>query len=304
MMEKKLYGVVIPTITPMHEDGSIDEQSLACFTEYLVKAGVNCLYPNGTNGESLLLTEEERDRIAEVMADANSHRLPLFIQCGSMSTKETVSHAKHALSIGADGIGIMAPAFFPMDTSSLLAYYKTVIQDLPENFPVYIYNIPGCTANDVKPEVLNQLMMEFKNIVGIKYSSSDLIRVQNYLHYTERKPELLIGCDSLFLQCLATGGVGTVTGPGAIFHERFNRLYRQYREGDLAGAAVTQQQIVKTDRQLEGIPGIPALKAMLKMRGVIQNDTCRGPLRKLTKEEYTILETILEGYDREENING
>ena len=52
MYKKRLSGVVIPTITPMNEDGSIDERSLASFTEYLVQAGVDCLYPNGTNGES------------------------------------------------------------------------------------------------------------------------------------------------------------------------------------------------------------------------------------------------------------
>ena len=54
MYEKRLCGVVIPTITPMNEDGSIDDASLADFTRYLLEAGVNALYPNGTNGESLL----------------------------------------------------------------------------------------------------------------------------------------------------------------------------------------------------------------------------------------------------------
>ena len=54
MYEKRLCGVVIPTITPMNEDGSIDDASLANFTRYLLGAGVNALYPNGTNGESLL----------------------------------------------------------------------------------------------------------------------------------------------------------------------------------------------------------------------------------------------------------
>lgn len=221
MYEKRMCGVVIPTITPMNEDGSIDDASIADFTRYLLEAGVNALYPNGTNGESLLLTKEERDHVAEVMANVNAHRLPLFIQCGSMTTGETASHAVHAVDIGADGIGIMSPAFFQMDEEALFQYYRDVIKGLPENFPVYIYNIPGCTTNDVKPGLLQKLMEEFPNIVGIKYSSPDLMRVEDYLETDGRKPELLIGCDSLFLQCLMTGGVGTVTGPGSIFHERF-----------------------------------------------------------------------------------
>jgi 4-hydroxy-tetrahydrodipicolinate synthase len=303
MDKNRLFGLVIASILPMNEDGSIDEQSLAEFAEYLIKAGVNCLYPNGTNGEGLLLTKEERKRVAEIIVETNNKRISTFIQCGSMTTEETVFHAKHAVNIGADGVGIMTPVFFPMDDEAQLQYYSDVIKELPEDFPVYIYNIPGCSSNDVKPELLNRIMKAFPNVHGIKYSSPDLIRVENYFEQNERQLDLLIGCDSLFLQCMITGGVGTVTGPGSVFHERFTRLYRQYKEGDYEGAAETQRQIIKTDRALQGIPSIPALKALLKMRGVIRSDKCRAPLRVLTKDEYKVLEKVLEEYLREENIS-
>ncbi|HJD46540.1 MAG TPA: dihydrodipicolinate synthase family protein [Candidatus Mediterraneibacter norfolkensis] len=304
MGRKSMKGVVIPTITPMTENGAVDEQGVAAFAEYLIEAGVDCLYPNGTNGESLLLTEQERQRIAEIMVETSHGRVPVFIQCGAMTTAETVAHAQHSVKIGADGIGIMSPAFFPMDEEALFQYYSDVISPLPEGFPVYIYNIPGCTTNDVKPELLNRLMNAFPNIAGIKFSSPDLMRVEDYFEKADRKPELLIGCDSLFLQCLITGGVGTVTGPGSIFHERFTRLYRQFQEGDMKGAMKTQEQIVDLDRKLAGIPGIPGLKALLKIRGVIQNDVCRKPLRALIGEEYKKLEKIVEEYEKEEQING
>ncbi len=303
MYEKRLCGVVIPMITPMNEDGTIDDASLKNFTGFLVKAGVQALYPNGTNGESLLLSKEERDHVAEVISEENNHQLPLFIQCGSMTTEETSSHAKHAVQIGADGIGIMSPAFFPMDEQSLYEYYCAVVEEVPEEFPVYVYNIPGCTTSDVKPALLKKLMDKYPNIVGIKYSCPDLMRVEDYLNTEGRKPELLIGCDSLFLQCLTVGGVGTVTGPGSVFYERFNRLYRQYQEGDLKGAQETQKKIVETDRRLAGIPGIPALKTLLKLRGVIRTDVCRAPLRPLTAEEKKILEEEYRAYCEEEKIH-
>ena len=304
MYEKRLTGVVIPMITPMNEDGSIDDASLKNFVNFLVDAGANALYPNGTNGESLLLTQAERQHIAEVIAKTNDHRLPLFIQCGSMTTAETASHAQHAVTIGADGIGVMSPAFFGMDEEALFQYYTAVIEKLPENFPVYVYNIPGCTTNDVTPALLRRLMAAYDNVVGIKYSSPDLMRVEDYLNTDGRVPQLLIGCDSLFLQCLITGGVGTVTGPGSIFHERFNRLYRQFREGDFQGAMETQKKIVETDRKLAPIPGIPALKTLLKLRGVIRTDVCRAPLRPLTEAEKKVLADVYEEYCKEEGIHG
>lgn len=300
MLDKRMFGVVIPTITPMNEDGTLDVKSLEKYTQYLIDAKVNCLYPNGTNGESLMLTKEERQKVAEVMANVNNGRLPLFIQSGAMTTEETASHVKHAKSIGADGVGIMSPAFFPMDEEALFDYYTKAIKDVPADFPIYIYNIPGCTTNDVSAALLGRLMEAYPNIVGIKYSCPNLIRIEDYLRCNKRTPDVLIGCDSLFLQCLVTGGVGTVTGPGAVFHKRFNRLYNQYMAGDLKGAEKTQRQIVELDRALMNIPGIPALKAMLKLLGVIENDTCRMPLRKLTQEEYDVIARVLDNYDKEE----
>lgn len=304
MYEKRLTGVVIPMITPMNEDSTVDDASLKNFVNFLVEAGANALYPNGTNGESLLLSQAEREHIAEVIAETNDHRLPLFIQCGSMTTAETASHAQHAVKIGADGIGVMSPAFFGMDEEALFQYYAAVIEKLPKDFPVYVYNIPGCTTNDVPPTLLRRLMATFNNVVGIKYSSPNLMRVEDYLNTDGPVPQLLIGCDSLFLQCLMTGGVGTVTGPGSIFYERFNRLYRQFQEGDFKGAMETQKKIVETDRKLAGIPGIPALKTLLKMRGVIRTDVCRAPHRPLTDAEKQVLEEVYTQYCKEEGIHG
>ena len=302
--DKRMKGLVIAAITPMNEDGSVDEQGVKDFAEFLVNAGVHCIYPNGTNGESLMLTLKEREKIAEIMVKTSNGRVPVFIQCGAMTTEETASHAQHAVKIGADGIGIMTPAFFTMDDEGLFQYYSDVISPLPKEFPVYIYNIPGCTGNDVSPALLNRLLNAFPNIKGIKFSRPDLMRSEDYLEQSDRRPDLLIGCDSLFLQCLTIGGVGTVTGPGAIFNERFTRLYRQYNEGDLAGAIKTQQQIVLADRRLAAIPGIPALKTLLKIRGVIRTDVCRKPLRPLSKDEVKILEKEYETYKKEEGIDG
>lgn len=304
MYEKRLAGVVIPMITPMNEDSTVDDASLKNFVNFLVEAGADALYPNGTNGESLLLSQAEREHIAEVIAETNNHRLPLFIQCGSMTTAETASHAQHAVKIGADGIGVMSPAFFGMDEEALFQYYAAVIEKLPKDFPVYVYNIPGCTTNDVPPSLLKRLMAAFENVVGIKYSSPNLMRVEDYLNTDGRVPQLLIGCDSLFLQCLTTGGVGTVTGPGSVFCERFNRLYRQFQEGDFKGAMETQKKIVETDRKLAAIPGIPALKNLLKLRGVIRTDVCRAPHRPLTDAEKQVLADVYAEYCKEEGIHG
>lgn len=303
MINKKLYGLVIPTITPLTSAGKIDEESTVSLCQFLAEHGAHCIYPNGTNGESLLLSAEERKTVAEILVNTNRGRMSAFIQCGSMTTAETIEHALHSVDIGADGIGIMTPAFFPQDDIALFGYYSDVLSKLPKDFPVYVYNIPSCTGNDVSPTLLRRLMGCFPNIAGIKFSSSDLMRIEDYLLQPGRNVDVLIGCDSLFLQCLATGGVGTVSGPGTVFVERFARLYCQFCEGDLRGAAETQKKICATDRIVSKMPGVPMLKALLKMRGVIATDVCRRPNRELTLEEYKTLEKVMDEYLSEEKIS-
>ena len=304
MYDKRMQGVVIAAITPMNPDGSVDYEGVEAFAEYLSQSGVNCLYPNGTNGESLLLTKEEREKIAEIFVKTSHGRAPVFIQCGAMTTEETASHAQHAVKIGADGIGIMTPAFFTMDDEGLFQYFSAAIAPLPEDFPVYIYNIPGCTGNDVSPALLARLLKAFPNVCGIKFSKPDLMRLEDYMLACERKLDLLIGCDSLFVPCLTIGGVGEVSGPGALFYERFTRMYKQYMDGDYEAAMATQKKIVETDRQLAAIPGIPALKTLLKLRGVIKCDACRKPLRPLSDAEVEKLTAVWNEYRKEEKIDG
>jgi 4-hydroxy-tetrahydrodipicolinate synthase len=296
MYDKRMQGVVIAAITPMNPDGSVDYEGVEAFAEYLSQSGVNCLYPNGTNGESLLLTKEEREKIAEIFVKTSRGRVPVFIQCGAMTTEETASHAQHAVKIGADGIGIMTPAFFTMDDEGLFQYFSAAIAPLPEDFPVYIYNIPGCTGNDVSPALLARLLKTFPNVRGIKFSKPDLMRLQDYMLACERKPDLLIGCDSLALCCMDLGGAGWVSGPGAVFADCFVRMYREIQEGDWAAAKKTQKQIADLGKAMAGIPEIPAIKYMLCKLGVIRYDVCRAPLRKLTDEEKARLDKLLEDY--------
>jgi 4-hydroxy-tetrahydrodipicolinate synthase len=122
------------------------------------------------------------------------------------------------------------------------------------------------------------------------------MRLEDYILQSLRPLDVLIGCDSLFLNCLVAGGVGTVTGPGMIFAEYFVRLYKLYREGDIAEASRLQSKIVEMDRKLAPFPPISALKAMFKMREVISNDLPRKPNRTLSNEEYEALELLFNTY--------
>ena len=80
---KKLTGVVAPIVTPLTEDDKIDGVSLENLCEYLIEKGITCLYPNGTTGEMMYLTTEERKQVAEVTVKTSNGRVPVFIHVGA-----------------------------------------------------------------------------------------------------------------------------------------------------------------------------------------------------------------------------
>lgn len=296
----RLFGTVCATITPMEKDGSLDLGSLKNLCSYMDENGINGIYPNGTNGEGILLTEAERQSVVDVMVSnysADNHSV--FIQCGSVTPEETFRHVAHAHKAGADGVGIMTPLFFHVDDAALKDYYLEAASTVPADFPLYIYNIPSHTNNDLRPALFAELIDHIPNLRGIKFSAPDLMRIEDYMLAAKRKVDVLIGCDSLYLQCLVSGGVGTVSGPAQVFGKRFSKLYKHYLEGDFEGALEIQRVIVETDRKLASISGIPAIKTLLMMQGVIKNDSCRKPLRALTADEKAILKEELDKYNRE-----
>ena len=104
---KKLYGVVTPISTPMDEHGAVDYDSLENLCRYLVDQGVNGLYPNGTTGEVVYLSSEERKQILEHTLKASAGRVTVFSMVGAATTSETIELARHAEAAGADGIGVV-----------------------------------------------------------------------------------------------------------------------------------------------------------------------------------------------------
>lgn len=94
---KKLYGTVVPIITPFTNEDKIDVESLENLTEYIIGGGLQCLYPCGTTGEMLLLNLGERKLVAETVLKKTADRIPVFAQVGAMTLRDTVELAVHAV---------------------------------------------------------------------------------------------------------------------------------------------------------------------------------------------------------------
>ena len=157
---KKLFGVTVAMVTPFDPNDQVDSKALSALTDMLVTQGVDCLYPCGTTGEMLRLSASERKSVAQTVVETANKRLPVFIHVGAMTLTETLELAKHAVEIGADGIGVVTPQFFGATDRELENYFVTVANSVPDNFPVYLYNIPQCAANNIKPELAAKVQQQ------------------------------------------------------------------------------------------------------------------------------------------------
>lgn len=296
---KKLFGIVCANITPMDSSGELDLISLEKLVNHMADTGIHGVYPTGTNGEGHLLRQEEQHTVAKTVIACNKGRMSAFIQCAVMRWQETMENIAFACENGADGVGVMTPTFYKADDTVMVDYYSEACKAAAGK-PLYIYNIAKYTNNDVSVKAFGEIIDANPNAMGIKYSNSDIARIQDYLRAPKtRKAEALIGADSLIISALASGCVGEVSGPACVFPKRYVGVYEAFKEGDMAKALEWQNRIVACSRSIKPVPQIPAIKAMLKMQGVIAEDTCRRPFRKLTADEYRLLETALNDYEKE-----
>lgn len=291
---KHLYGITAAMITPFHRDGTIDTAALTDLTGFLIDSGVNCLYPCGTTGEMLRLTTDERKKIAETVVDCSAGRASVFIHCGAAGMDETAALLCHARAAGADGAGIVTPQFFHASAEELYNYYVSLANTVPD-FPIYIYNIPQCAANDILPDTIERICENASNIAGIKYSYADLDRTISYLDLDtgSRHFSVLHGYDKALSALLMLGCDGTVSGVAGVFPEPFVKVYQSYLKNDIPGMKYWQRICIRFCDALKCGKNMSYFKEALKLRGLVQGHM-RLPQLSIDNKEILRLKGELE----------
>lgn len=255
----RIHGVVAPPPTPLDRDGiELDLAAIPRVVEYLAAGGIHGVFVNGTTGEGSLLTVDERERTAEAFAAAARGRLAMIVHVGDASTSVAVRLARHASSVGADGVAVVAPFYFEHDQEALERHVRAVAEATA--LPTFLYDIPARTTNSFGLELTRRLYRD-GIVVGSKDSSGNLPRMLDMLDLGGF--QLLTGADYLALTTLQAGASGLVTGPGCVFPEPFVRLWDSFESGDLAEAARWQRAVLMTTRVLAFGGDLPLLKAAL-----------------------------------------
>ncbi|MEM1484428.1 dihydrodipicolinate synthase family protein [Oscillospiraceae bacterium PP1C4] len=295
---KYLHGVITAMVTPFNEDGSVNLEKMANLTEFLIAKGVHCLYPLGTTGECMRISEAERKAIAQTVVKTADHRVTVYIHVGATTQEETIALAQHAHEIGADGIGVVTPSYFGANDRELEEFFVAVAKSVPEEFPVYMYGIPQCAANDISPEVAQRIAARCKNVVGIKYSYPDLLKMDRFLLINDDTFAVVPGTDRLFLSELAMGCAGVVSGISCVYPEPFVAVYKAFLENDIPKARKLQKVATRYCETLKNGSNMSYFKIGLKMRG-IDAGVMKAPQLDLTESEVKKFKDELDVLNRE-----
>jgi 4-hydroxy-tetrahydrodipicolinate synthase len=235
------HGSLTALVTPMHEDGRIDEDAYARLIDWQIAEGTTGLVPVGTTGESPTLSHEEHKRVVEMAVTGAKGRVPVLAGAGSNSTAEAVGLAQHAQKAGADGVLVVTPYYNKPTQEGLFRHYQAIAQAI--DIPVIIYNIPGRSVIDMSVETMARLA-EIKNIAGVKDATANLSRPLHTRRACGEDFIQLSGEDHTILGYLASGGHGCISVTANVAPRLCAELHQAWNRGDTKAALEIQMRLL------------------------------------------------------------
>ena len=135
-------------VTPMREDGAVDDDALARLVEFHVDAGTDAIIAVGTTGESATLDHDEHREVVRKVIGAVAGRVPVIAGTGANSTTEALHLTRDAAALGADGCLLVTPYYNKPTQEGLYRHFKHIAESV--DVPQILYNVPGRTACDMQ----------------------------------------------------------------------------------------------------------------------------------------------------------
>jgi len=265
--KKKLEGVIPALILPIDENGKIDFKLLKKQVAYLISAGVNGLFINGTTGEGAWLTTDEKVEVFKVVKEISEGKVFLCAACIQPSTEMVINEIKIIEKYRPDYIVAVTPYYYSVSQEAIMEHFKKIAQY--SSLPLILYNIPQCTHNKIELSTVLKLAQE-ENIAGVKDSSGDFVSFTRGVYTPVPESFSWIqGEDYLDGPAFNCGANGVVTGLGNVWIEPYIQMYKEAKKGNYQKVNEMQKKINKLYEiiQVTGGKVIPAIKAGVTLLG-------------------------------------
>lgn len=250
---KTFQGIMPPLSTLFDADGNFDAGHTGELIEKLIATGVDGVLLLGSAGEFFSMTTEQRKEVAAFCLKKVAGRITTLVGTGACGTQETIELSRHAAGNGADGVMVINPYYSPMSDDCLFEHYKAVADACP--CPVFLYNFPAMTGQDLSVELIARLADASPNIRGLKDSVASVDHTRRViLEVASKHPGFAVfsGFDEHVLNNLALGGAGGIPGTANFAPQFICGLYKAFKAGDYEKA----YELHKTVAKLSNVYGI------------------------------------------------
>jgi 4-hydroxy-tetrahydrodipicolinate synthase len=240
----RITGILTPNITPVDSRGNVDEDTLRGYVDWLIDHGVDGLYPNGSTGEFVRFTAEERRRIVAIVVDQTRGRVPVLAGAAEANAKETIEACNAYGDVGVRAVAIVAPFYYRLSSEGVYAYFREIARSV--RVDVTLYNIP-LFASPIDVDTVVRLASEFPRIVGLKDSSGDLpnmMRMMAAIRPMRDDFTFLTGWDPALAPMLIAGADGGTNATSGVVPELTRGLHRAVVAGKIEEAMRLQYQLL------------------------------------------------------------
>jgi N-acetylneuraminate lyase len=285
---KLLSGGILPAlVTPLNPDKSVNVQSLEALVHRVFEARVDGIYVCGSTGEGLLLSEEARKLVTEVVVKCAPVNKQVIAHIGGNTLETTLSLAQHASKLGVTAVSSLPLPGMP--ASALREFYRAIADN--SEVPVVAYYFPAQTGGELTFEALCAVA-DVPGVEAIKFTDYDLYKLSRL---AERGLIVFNGRDEVLAAGLlmgASGGIGSIYN---LVPHWFVDLYRAASSGDWQRARSLQQEINQLITVLLQYPLIAALKETLSSMGLDCGPALTPPYT-LTTEQKDRLQKQLKAF--------
>jgi 4-hydroxy-tetrahydrodipicolinate synthase len=240
-------GSIVAIVTPMFEDGRIDEPSLRRLVDYHIQQQTDAIVAVGTTGESATLDHDEHCEVIRIVVEQAAKRVPVIGGTGSNSTAEAIDYTRCAQKAGADACLLVTPYYNKPTQEGLYRHYKTIAE--AGDIPQILYNVPGRTACDMLPATVKRLA-PIDNIIGIKEAVGDMQRIRDLIALASDKFAIYSGDDATAMELILMGGKGTISVTANVAPKAMHEMCMLAQKGDRAGAEAINQRLMGLHKHL------------------------------------------------------
>ena len=290
MRDLSKYKGVIPAFYACYdENGNISPEGVQSLTRYFVEKGVKGVYVNGSSGECIYQSVEDRKIVLENVMKAAEGRLTVINHVACNNTKDSMELAKHAQSLGVDAIAAIPPIYFRLPEHAIAKYWNDISSAAPDTDFV-IYNIPQLAGVALTMGLFAEMRKNPK-VIGVKNSSMPVQDIQMFKQAAGEDYIVFNGPDEQFISGLAIGAEGGIGGTYGAMPELFLKLEALVKANEMEQARKLQYTVNEIIYKLCSGHGnmYGIIKAVLKQNEGLELGSVRAPLASLIESDAEVV---------------